>query len=157
MFPDYCAPPDIIAFQELHFDLVAYEHFTVALKSYKCFSSLFPGCAAWGQHPARGAFLGIKKCLGIEVLQTISHDGYFILVKCQYQKQVFVLGSIYLPTSFDTYSEIVDKLNESLVSLKCENIVLMGDFNCSFSAIDNSIQLNTDHIIKARLLEKLKR
>ena len=51
------------------------------------------------------------------------------------------------------YSEKLDKLNSWLTKFKNDNIILMGDFNCTLSKRDNSKIWSETHQSRALGLE----
>ena len=63
-----------------------------------------------------------------------------MLVKCRIQDRVFVVGSSVYLSVYDTiayYHKQLETIDKHLKSLKCENVIIMGDFNATLEEKDN--------------------
>ena len=146
IYPPHMSSPDIICFQELKCDIPIYDAITHSLKHYCCYGSISPGCAATKEYASKGVLVAIKKSSNIEILDFKRKDGVFVLVKCKYLDNVFVVGSIYLESwNCSDAKATIDDIDFQLAHLQCDNVILTGDFNFSFSELDNSIHLHRYH------------
>ena len=147
--------PNICAFQELKMNVLTVNTLVLKLKGYKTFIDIILGNAAKKLPAKGGVMLAFKKSTNFKILNNLSHEGWCILIKCKVNGKVFVFGNVHLPPeNAKEYSEKLDKLDELLSHLKCDNVILCGDFNCSFSEADNSKHWSEAHWARAPFLLK---
>ena len=147
--------PDIVAFQELKMNVLTVNSLLLKLKGYKTFIDIIPGNAAKKLYAKGGIMLAFKKSTNFEILNHSSHEGWCILAKCRVNGKMFVFGNVYLPPeNAKDYSEKLDRLDELLTCQKCDNVILCGDFNCTFSEADNSKHWLENHWTRGPLLSK---
>ena len=117
-----------------------------AIPKYQTFGSLHVGSAAENVSP-HGILIGFKRSLGMEILDSYGKDGWFVLLKCKLRDKTFVLGSIYLPScsNFESFRNVIDDSESALTRFQCDNVILVGDFNLTFSLLDNSKYITPRH------------
>ena len=83
--------------------------------------------------------ISLHKSLNVTVLDRKVEPGWLMLVKCRIQDKVFVVGSVYLSAynNLSIYREQLETLDKHIKALKCENVILMGDFNVTLEEKDS--------------------
>ena len=138
IYPVHGKNPDVICFQELKCNIQTGNELINGLPSYRNLLSLDPGQASRKLPPKAGVSISFHKSLNVTYLDGKVEPGWLLLVKCRIQEKVFVIGNVYITSGLpaETYREKLEIIDKHLKSLKCENVILMGDFNSPLSAQD---------------------
>ena len=148
--------PEILCFQELRFSGCDKTKFTRSLPSYRSYVSL----KLDNQHPlnqtqgAPGVSISLHDSLNATILDKRQEPGWLLLLKCRILEKVFIVGTVYLPHgTLPQYAENLKIIDNHLNALKCENVLLMGDFNSPLEDIDSSAScLSYVHKARSKLL-----
>ena len=117
---------------------------------------LIPGVASKTEQARAGIMLAFKKSLNVEILDKSAHEAWCVIVKYKIHGKIMVIANFYTHSlTTGGYSEKLDKLNSWLTKFKNDNVILMGDFNCTLSKRDNSKIWSETHQSRALDLEAL--
>ena len=141
--------PGILCFQEVKFIQDSAKNFFRKLPSYWSVTSVNPGQAV----ALQGVTLSIHKSLNAIVLCKKTEKGWLILVKCRILDKVYVIGNVYMPSlcSIETYCEKLKLIESHLQHLKCDNVILQGNFNVD---IDKPESKKSYRLALGQFLEK---
>ena len=149
IYPYQDVSPSIIGFQETKLNYVNVKNVTRQLPSYWSVASVNPGEK---DNAMEGVLLGIHKSLNATILDKKTEKGWLILVKCRILDKVCVIGNVYMPSKcHETYRERLKTIDSHLQSLKCDNIILLGDFNIDLDRRENKKNIS---IVLEQFLEK---
>ena len=155
VYPYHACSPDIICFQEVKLNLATINKVYHSLPHYNVYHALDPGNSAESKLAKAGIIIAIKKSLNIRVLDRRYHSGWCLSLKCRMNDKVFILSSVYLSPSDSTVKLDLDlaTLESDLKHFHCDNILLTGDFNCTFLDLDVfSRQQPAHHKRRAKIL-----
>ena len=127
------------------------------MKGYKIYVDLNPGNAAKKEQPKAGVMLAFHKSIEVKILDRASFGGWCLMVKCKINDKVFLIVNTYLPSVHDDelYKEKCQKLDYWISHFKCENILLLGDLNCTFSDLDSFKENYQAYKTKAKLFSNI--
>ena len=146
VYPAHKDSPDIIAFQELKMNCVSVKHIINKLSGYKVFIDIVPGNAAKKEIAKGGIMLAFKKACNFEILDRASLEGWGMIVKFKVNGKMFVFLNVYFnPGTSEEQLRYWEQINGWLQRCKCENVIMVGDFNCSLSRKDNSHAWSIQH------------
>ena len=147
----YCSP-DIICFQEVKLNLATINKVYHSLTHYNVYHALDPGNSAESKLAKGGIIIAIKKSLNIRILDRRYHPGWCLSLKCRMNDKVFILSSVYMCPSDSTVKLDLDlaALESDFKHFHCDNILLTGDLNCTFSDLDASHQQPANHKGRAK-------
>ena len=138
MHPVHGKNPDIICFQELKCNLTSGQSFVNALPSYRNVLSLDPGVAATHSPAKAGVSISFHNSLNVTYLDRRVEPGWLLVIKCRIQDRVFVVANAYINPHLNDhmYRNKLEIIDGHLKKMKCENVILMGDFNNPLSEQD---------------------
>ena len=141
--------PSIISFQETKLSYSSANTFICKLPSYWSVASVNPG----RDTSKEGVILAIHKSLNATILDKKTEKGWLILVKCRILDKVCVIGNVYMPSGVSTeaYCDKLKIIDSHLQNLKCDNVILQGDFNID---IDRSMRKKSLLFALEQFLEK---
>ena len=144
VFPYQSNSQDIICFQGIKLNSNTIIKAIKKLSQYNVYYTLDPGTSS---HAKAGILIAIKKAINIRVLDKKINKGWSLALKCRMNEKVFVLASIYMdPTTPQSQlSSRLANLDAHLKHFHCKHILLIGNFNCTFSEMDNSIRQKPYH------------
>ena len=72
------------------------------------------------------------------ILDKRAKPGWLIMVKVRIHEKVFVITNVYLPPTctLDVYHSKLELIDKHLKKFKCDNIILLGDFNVTLTDLD---------------------
>ena len=146
--------PEIVCFQELKLQYDSAKNFVSKMTSYSNFLSIEPAQLRSQISPKRGVSISLHKSVQATILDKKVEPGWLLMLKIRMQEKVFVIVNAYLPATQvgDLYRSHLEIIDKHLKSLKCDNIIFMGDFNTTLSDMDCNNTWTKSHKISSKQL-----